>query len=181
MEGRVALSRRSMTVATGVVIGTVLAFGTRSWSEGGTVIGDHLKTLDPDKIDWRSKDEQYWRSVLTPEQFRVCREAGTERPFSGAYCGTKAIGVYRCSCCGLPLFSSTDKFDSGTGWPSFTEAALPGALVHHEDGSHGMQRVEVRCARCDAHLGHVFDDGPPPSGKRYCINSVCLLHEPDQK
>lgn len=153
---------------------------TRGWSESGKPLGSHLVGINPDTIDWRSKDEAYWREVLTAEQFRVCRQGGTERPFSGQYCGTKAVGQYRCSCCGQPLFSSASKFDSGTGWPSFGEAALPGALQYLKDTSHGMVRTEVRCNRCDAHLGHVFDDGPPPQGKRYCINSVCLLHESDQ-
>ena len=140
----------------------------------------HLRGIDCDAVDWTAKDEGYWRSVLTPEQFAVCRHAGTERPFTGAYCGRKEPGRYRCVCCGLPLFEATTKFDSGTGWPSFTAPLTPEAIAEHADRSHGMIRVEVRCGRCAAHLGHVFEDGPPPTGLRYCINSICLLHEPNR-
>jgi len=137
----------------------------------------HLRGIDCNSVDWRSKDEEYWRSVLTPAQFAVCRGSGTERPFSGAYCERKEPGRYRCVCCGLPLFEAGAKFDSGTGWPSFTAPLTAGAVEEHADSSHGMVRVEVRCGRCAAHLGHVFDDGPAPTGRRYCINSVCLVHE----
>lgn len=146
--------------------------------ENTAALPAHLQQVDLDAVNWRAKDEAFWRTVLTPEQFRVCRAAGTERPFSGEYCNTKAQGIYRCVCCGQKLFDSGSKFDSGTGWPSFTDAAVEGALEEHQDLSHGMVRTEVRCSRCGAHLGHVFDDGPPPTGKRYCINSVCLVHDP---
>ncbi len=142
------------------------------------VVPRHLEGIDPDKVDWKAKDDEYWRSVLSEQQLAVCRGAGTERPFSGQYCAFKKPGTYRCFCCGQELFDGGSKFDSGTGWPSFFEALKPGLIDYHSDSSHGMVRTEVRCSRCGAHLGHVFDDGPPPTGKRYCINSICLLHTP---
>lgn len=118
--------------------------------------------------------ESEWRKRLTPEQFNVLREAGTERAFSGLYNDNKADGLYRCAGCALELFDSVDKYDSGSGWPSFTRPIDASHVSEHADVSHGMRRVEVRCARCDGHLGHVFPDGPPPTGLRYCMNSVSL-------
>jgi len=122
--------------------------------------------------------EAEWRKKLTPEQYHVLREAGTERAFSGRYNDNKADGIYRCAACQLELFDSADKYDSGSGWPSFTQPIAADRVVEHTDVSHGMTRTEVRCARCDGHLGHVFPDGPPPAGLRYCMNSVSLDFRP---
>jgi peptide-methionine (R)-S-oxide reductase len=120
-----------------------------------------------------------WREVLTNEQFQVCRLGGTERPFSGQYHDSKEPGVYCCVCCDAKLFDSSTKFDSGCGWPSYFQAIDDAALLQLVDKSHGMLRTEVRCASCNAHLGHVFPDGPKPTGLRYCINSVCLKLIPE--
>ncbi len=124
-----------------------------------------------DKI---GKTEEEWAQMLTPEQFRVARKHGTERAFSGAYWDEHGTGTYRCICCDEPLFESGAKFDSGTGWPSFDRPASAEAVEESADTSHGMRRVEVHCRRCGAHLGHLFPDGPPSTGNRYCINSASL-------
>ena len=120
------------------------------------------------------KSVQEWKKLLEPLQFEVCRNADTERAFTGKYWDTKEAGTYHCSCCGLELFSSDTKYDSGCGWPSFYQALDPTHVEERPDSSHGMVRTEVRCAGCDAHLGHVFSDGPRPTGRRYCMNSVSL-------
>ena len=120
------------------------------------------------------RTEEEWRARLTPEQFEVTRGKGTERAFTGEYWACKDEGAYRCVCCGAPLFTSESKYDSGTGWPSFSEPVAEGNVHTEVDRSHGMVRTEVQCRRCGAHLGHVFDDGPPTTGLRYCINSAAL-------
>jgi methionine-R-sulfoxide reductase len=127
------------------------------------------------------RTEAEWRKLLTPEQYHVLREAGTEPAFTGKYWNTKEPGVYRCAACGAVLFTSKDKFESGCGWPSFSDLAAKGVVVERTDNSHDMHRTEVLCANCGSHLGHVFDDGPGPTGLRYCINSVSIdLSETNQ-
>ena len=123
------------------------------------------------------KTNDEWRDQLTPEQYQVCRQGDTERAFTGEYDGHKADGIYTCVCCGIPLFDSESKFDSGSGWPSFFRPVENNAVEKLEDTNHGMRRVEARCARCESHLGHIFPDGPQPTGLRYCINSISLTHK----
>ena len=120
------------------------------------------------------RTEEEWRELLSPEAYAVLRGKGTEPPFTGKYVHTKDPGIYRCAACGNELFSSEAKYESGTGWPSFTQPVAEGRVERHPDLSHGMVRTEVTCSRCGSHLGHVFDDGPEPTGERYCINSVAL-------
>ncbi|MFL0796610.1 MAG: peptide-methionine (R)-S-oxide reductase MsrB [Cellvibrionaceae bacterium] len=123
------------------------------------------------------KDDDYWREKLTPEEFQVCRMKGTERAFAGEYWDEKRTGLYVCRCCGEPLFQSNTKYDSGSGWPSFFQPVSDDCIAEERDSSHGMERVEILCQRCDSHLGHVFPDGPAPTGLRYCVNSLSIKLE----
>jgi len=126
------------------------------------------------------KSKEEWRSLLRPEVFHITREAGTEPPWSGTYLHEKRTGTFNCICCKLPLFRSDGKFDSGCGWPSFFEPLEEANLKEIRDTGHGMRRIEIRCSQCDAHMGHVFPDGPPPKGLRYCINSLSLNFQPEE-
>ncbi|PSW03596.1 peptide-methionine (R)-S-oxide reductase [Photobacterium lipolyticum] len=125
------------------------------------------------------KTDDYWRKNLTEEQYKICRERGTEAPFSGTLLHNRETGIYRCTCCDQPLFRSDNKYDSGCGWPSFDAPVNGKAIRYIEDNSYGMHRIEIRCANCDSHLGHVFPDGPKTTGERYCINSVSLIFKAD--
>lgn len=136
---------------------------------------------DPSTQDKVIKSDEEWRRQLSPEQFHVTRRHGTERAFTGPYWNEKGSGVYRCVCCGETLFDAATKYDSGTGWPSFFAPINPGAVSEHDDRSWFSRRTEIRCARCDAHLGHVFADGPQPTGQRYCMNGTALRFAPKDK
>lgn len=160
-----------------LLIGGFFMFGFFKKAAGDEKIGHispHLKTLNPEEVDWKSKSDGYWKKVLTPVQYNVTREEGTERAFTGQFWDFKDEGVYSCSNCGQHLFSSETKYKSGTGWPSFYQPIKPENVGEKRDSKFGMERVEVHCSRCGAHLGHVFKDGPEPTGLRYCMNSVSL-------
>jgi len=143
------------------------------------VLSPHTLWADSAKSEWQDKPDSYWQEKLSPQQYRVCRREGTERAYSGKYNDFKAKGRFLCSSCGYELFSSEQKYDSKTGWPSFWEPIAKTHITEHEDNKLWMKRTEIRCSRCGAHLGHIFPDGPPPTGQRYCVNSVCLDFVPD--
>lgn len=126
------------------------------------------------------KTDEEWKQLLTEDEYAVCRQKGTERPFSGEYNDNKEAGMFRCRCCGEPLFNSTEKFDSGSGWPSFYKPATESGIEESMDSSHGMTRTEIQCRACGSHLGHVFTDGPQPTGLRYCVNSLSLKFDRDK-
>jgi peptide-methionine (R)-S-oxide reductase len=132
-------------------------------------------------MDKIKKSPEEWRKQLSPEQFHIAREKGTERPFTGEYVNNKEAGTYHCICCGTPLYDSATKFNSGSGWPSFWDALDKDAIATSVDKAHGMTRVEIMCAKCDSHLGHVFPDGPMPTGARHCVNSASLKFKPKDK
>lgn len=138
-------------------------------------VAEYLKDVYTKGMPKVIKTEEEWKKILPPETYAITRQAGTERAFCGAFYDHKKKGIYLCVCCQLPLFSSNSKFDSGTGWPSFFQPVMKDHVMEKVDNSYGMRRVEINCARCDSHLGHVFDDGPRPTGLRYCLNSESLV------
>lgn len=172
------MKKKILTLTLALIsIGAFAMFGLFKRSADDQKIGyvsPHLKGIDTSQVKWKEKDDDYWKEVLSPMQYNVTREEGTERAFTGQFWDHKEKGVYSCSNCGLELFSSETKYKSGTGWPSFYKPLKSENVGERKDTKFGMVRTEVHCSRCGAHLGHVFPDGPQPTGLRYCLNSVSL-------
>lgn len=178
-EPSISRSSAESSSAAGGALADAAATNAPAAPESMAMPRDSSKPTSP-MSDRLVKTDEEWKALLSPEEYQVARQAGTERAFTGRYWNTKTAGTYKCVCCDTPLFRSDAKFESGCGWPSFFEPLAGANLVELTDDTLGMRRIEVRCKKCDAHLGHVFDDGPPPTGLRYCINSVSLMLDADE-